>query len=367
MNGYVCIEKQRCFPRKYAFISLILWPGKIESMRKKILCFGELMLRISPAPTAEQAAKQPMMLYMGGAEANVATALAAWDLPVKYCTVLPDNFMSRHVISYLEYKGIFTSSIVFAGNRIGLYYLERGADLKGNMVYDREGSSFSTLKPGMIDWDKVLQDVDWFNFSAISPALNQNVADTCLEAVKEASKRGIKISVDLNYRSRLWKYGQSPVSIMTPLVEYCDVVMGNLWSADTLLGIDVDEHIHDKNSKQAYLDHSEQTSKAIISKFPRCKVVANTFRFDQEANHILYYTTLYKDGQLFASKEFTAQNVVDRSGSGDCFMAGIIYGLFNKHPGEQLINYATAAAFGKLQEAGDSTGQDIFTIDTQAK
>lgn len=336
-------------------------------MRKKILCFGELLLRISPAATAEQAAKQPMMLYMGGAEANVATALAAWDLPVKYCTVLPDNFMSRHAINYLEYKGIFTSSIVFAGRRIGLYYLERGADLKGNMVYDREGSAFSELKPGMIDWDKVLQDVDWFDFSAISPALNQNVADTCLEAVKEASRRGIKISLDLNYRSRLWKYGVSPESIMTPLAGYCDVLMGNLWSANTLLGIEVDENIHDKQSKQAYLDHAEMTSKAIIEKFPQCKVVANTFRFDKEANHILYYTTLFKDGKLTPSKEFTAQNVVDRSGSGDCFMAGIIYGLYNNHPADQLINFATAAAFGKLQEAGDSTDQDIFTIDTKAR
>jgi 2-dehydro-3-deoxygluconokinase len=154
---------------------------------------------------------------------------------------------------------------------------------------------------------------------------------------------------------------------MTPMVEYCDVVMGNLWSANTLLGIEVDENIHDKQSKQTYLDHSEETSKSIIDKFPKCSVVANTFRFDKEENHIHYFTTLYKDNQLTVSKEFTAQNVVDRSGSGDCFMAGIIYGLYNRHADEQLINYATAAAFGKLQEAGDSTDQDIFTIDTKAR
>ncbi|MCU0404659.1 MAG: sugar kinase [Chitinophagaceae bacterium] len=336
-------------------------------MRKKILCFGELLLRISPAHTAEQAVKQPMMLYMGGAEANVATALAAWDMPVKYCTVLPDNFMSRHVINYLEYKGIFTSSILFAGDRIGLYYLERGADLKGNVVYDRAGSSFSLLKPGMLDWDRILQDVDWFNFSAISPALNQNVADVCLEAVKAASERNIKISIDLNYRPRLWKYGKDPVAIMPGLVEYCDVVMGNLWSADSLLGIPVDERIHEKGNKQAYLDHAVKTSENIIKCFPKCSVVANTFRFDQEADNILYYTTLYRNNKLIPSKEFTAKQVVDRSGSGDCFMAGLIYGLHNGHPDEQLINYATAAAFGKLQEAGDTTGQDVITVDTKAR
>jgi 2-dehydro-3-deoxygluconokinase len=336
-------------------------------MRKKILCFGELLLRISPAPTAEQAAKQPMMLYMGGAEANVATALAGWDVPVKYCTVLPDNFMSRHVINYLEYKGIFTSSILYAGERIGLYYLERGADLKGNVVYDRVGSSFSQLKPGMLDWDRLLQDVDWFNFSAISPALNQNVADTCLEAVKAAAARNIKISMDLNYRSRLWKYGKDPKEIMPSLLPYCDVVMGNIWSANELLGIPVETDIHDKGTKQAYLQHAEQTSKHIMAAYPTCEVVANTFRFDGASDHLLYYTTLYRNGKLTVSKEFIAQQVVDRSGSGDCFMAGLIYGLYNRHADEQLINYATAAAFGKLQEVGDTTDQDILTVDTQAK
>jgi len=336
-------------------------------MRKKILCFGELLLRISPAPTAEEAIKQPMMLYMGGAEANVATALAAWDMPVKYCTVLPDNFMSRHVISYLEYKGIFTSSILFGGNRIGLYYLELGADLKGSVVYDREGSAFSQLRPGMIDWDRVLQDVDWFNFSAISPALSQNVADTCLEAVKAAAAKNIRISIDLNFRSRLWKYGKDPKEIMPQLVSYCDVVMGNLWSANDLLGIPVDPDIHDKGGKQAYMAHAGQTSKAIMEAYPKCRVVANTFRFDNQSNNLLYYTTLYSNDKLTVSKEFTAQQVVDRSGSGNCFMAGLIYGLHSGHSDEQLVNYATAAAFGKLQEAGDTTGQDILTVDLQSK
>jgi 2-dehydro-3-deoxygluconokinase len=333
-------------------------------VKKKILCFGELLLRISPAAHSDVANKQPMLLYMGGAEANVATALAAWNMLVKYCTVLPDNFMSRHVINYLEYKGIFTSSIQFSGKRIGLYYLERGADLKGSMVYDRDGSSFSELQPGIIDWDRVLQDVEWLNFSAISPALNQQVADACLEALQEASKRNIKISVDLNYRSRLWKYGKLPVDVMPALVQHCDVVMGNLWSANTLLGMPVDEHIHDQKSKQAYLDHAQRTSEKIMQRFPKCKTVANTFRFDGKADEILYYTTLHNKGEFLHSKEFTAQHVIDRSGSGDCFMAGLIYGLYHQHANEQLLNYATAAAFGKLQEMGDATGQDIFTVST---
>ena len=328
---------------------------------KKIFCFGELLLRISPAANNDLAAN-PMQLYVGGAEANVATALAGWGVPVKYCTALPDNFMSRHVIHYLEYQGIYTSSILFSGNRIGIYYLERGADLKGSVVYDRENSSFSQLKRGMINWEKVFQDVSWFDFSAISPALTENVADVCLEALEVASKMNITISVDLNYRSRLWKYGKQPIEVMPQLVQYCDVVMGNIWSANTLAGTRIDEYIHDKKSKQAYLDHAQTTSEDMIQKFPKCKVVANTFRFDNAASDILYYTTLYKDGQQYSSPEYTAHRVIDRSGSGDCFMAGLIFGLSKYHAPQDVVNYATAAAFGKLQEIGDATGQDVLTV-----
>jgi 2-dehydro-3-deoxygluconokinase len=328
---------------------------------KKIFCFGELLLRISPAAN-EDMANKPMLVYVGGAEANVATALAGWNVPVKYCTVLPDNFMSKHMIQYLEFKGIYTSSILLAGKRIGLYYLERGADLKGSMAYDRENSSFSELKRGMINWDKVLQDVSWFDFSAISPALNANVADVCLEALEVASKKNITISVDLNYRSRLWKYGKEPIEVMPQLVEYCDVVMGNIWSSHTLLGTAIDEHIHDKKSKQVYIDHAETTSREIMQKFPKCKVVANTFRFDSPTNDLLYYTTLFTEGKQYVSPEFTTQCVVDRSGSGDCFMAGLIYGLSKKHDPQEVLNYAAAAAFGKLQEFGDATGQDALTV-----
>jgi 2-dehydro-3-deoxygluconokinase len=328
----------------------------------KVLCFGELLLRVSPAPEEHASEKHPFFLYMGGAEANAATALAGWSVPVKYCTVLPDNFMSRHVIDYLEYKGIYTSSILFSGNRIGVYYLERGADLKGSMVYDRDRSSFSELKTGMIDWDKVLRDVSWFNFTAISPALNQNIADVCLEAVEAASRKGITVSVDLNYRSRLWKYGKQPIDVMPKLVEHCDLVMGNIWSAHSLLGTAIDEHIHGKKSKQVYLAHAEETSKQIIKMFPKVKTVANTFRFDSDDQHLRYYTSLYTQGQQYHSPDFSCAGVVDRSGSGDCFMAGLIYGFYNGNQPQDILNYATAAAFGKLQEQGDATGQDVLTV-----
>ena len=160
----------------------------------------------------------------------------------------------------------------------------------------------------------------------------------------------------------MWKYGKEPVEVMPELVKYCDVVMGNIWSAHTMLGTALDEQIHEKKSKQAYLDHAGATSKEIIKMFPQCKVVANTFRFDSPESEILYYTTMYRKDQLFNSPELKTKGVVDRSGSGDCFMAGIIYGLYNHHAPQKMLDYATAAAFGKLQEMGDATGQDRLTV-----
>lgn len=330
-------------------------------MISKVLCFGELLLRVSPS-SDEEAEKHPFILYVGGAEANTATALAGWNIPVKYCTVLPDNFMSKYVTDYLEYKGIYTSSVIFAGDRIGVYYLDRGADLKSSVVYDREHSSFANLKRGMIDWDKVLRDVSWFNFTAISPALNANVADVCLEGLEAASRKNIPISVDLNYRSRLWKYGKEPIEVMPKLVEYCDVVMGNIWSANSLLGTSIDDNIHDKGTKEAYLEHAKSTSLEIIDRFPKCRMVANTFRFDSNKKDLLYYTSLYTNGEQYNSPEYRTVGVVDRSGSGDCFMGGLIYGSYLQHDPQETLNYATAAAFGKLQEQGDATGQDILRV-----
>jgi len=269
-------------------------------MQNRILTFGELLLRISPAPL-DHSNKYPFLLYMGGAEANTATALSGWKLPVDYCTALPDNFMTRHLLNYMDGHGINTSSVLLQGNRVGVYYLDRGADLKSSVVYDREHSSFSELKPGSIDWDKVLQNVSWLNLTAISPALNQNVADVCLEALKAASRKGITTSLDLNYRSRLWKYGKNPVEIMPALVEHCDLVMGNIWSANSLLNTALDPDIHKKGKREDYLAHAESTSKEITARFPKCKIVGNTFRFDGDKNDLKFYTALYTENRYLLS------------------------------------------------------------------
>ncbi|MVM28892.1 sugar kinase [Spirosoma sp. HMF4905] len=329
----------------------------------KVCCFGELLLRFSPVANGEWIRQTAMPVFVGGAELNVATALANWGVPVKYSTVLPENSLADDIIGYVAHKEIDPSGIVRFGQRVGSYYLPQGSDLKNaGVIYDRAHSAFSELAVGKVDWDAVLQDTSWLHVSAISPALSADVAAACQELVAVASAKGITVSIDLNHRARLWQYGKAPADIMPGIVAYCDVVMGNIWAANALLGIPVDEAIHTKGQQSDYLDHALATSEAIQKQFPRCKVVANTFRFDTPPTGLRYYTTLYTDGQQYVSSELVTDSVVDRVGSGDCFMAGLIYGLYNQHDPQAVVDFAAAAAFGKLQELGDATGQSVADI-----
>lgn len=318
----------------------------------KVLCLGELLLRLSPQLNQQWIHEASMPVYVGGAELNAATALGRWGVPVSYCTALPDNYLSREIISTLKERNINTDAIILSGDRIGIYYLPQGMDLKNaGVIYDRAYSSFASLKPGQIDWEKVLDDVSWFHFSAINPALNEKVAAMCKEALQCAVQKGIFISVDLNYRAKLWQYGKSPVEVMPDLVQYCDLVMGNIWAAEKMLGITIGLPL---GSKETYLQQAEWTSMAIINQFAKCRQVANTFRFDNETG-LTYYATLFKDSQINVSREYATSQVVDKVGSGDCFMAGLIYGNLNQFTDQEIIDFAAAAAYTKLFIKGDAT------------
>src|SRR6202000_2439683 len=239
-----------------------------------VLSFGELLLRISPDESGDWLKENSFPFYIAGAELNVATALALWNIPAKYITALPDNDMSQQIVAYLQKQKIDMSPVLFQGNRLGLYFLTKGKDLKNNaLIYDRAFSAFSELKPGMIDWDKQFEDVSWFHFSAICPAISQDIADVCKEALIAASQKNIIVSVDLNYRSKLWQYGKTPQEVMLDLVQYCDLVMGNVWAAEMMLGIPVVPDIHESGQKSIYLKEALKTSEEIVRRYPRCKAV----------------------------------------------------------------------------------------------
>lgn len=330
---------------------------------KKVLCFGELLLRLPPANGGEWLRENTMPVFVGGAELNVATALATWQQPVKYCTALPDNVITKDITSYLEQKNIDTSPVIYGGERIGLYYLKEGADMKStDNVFDRKYSSFSMLPTGLADWDKILEDVCWFHFSAIAPAVSASAAALCLEALEAASKKNITISIDLNYRSLLWKYGKEPHEVLPQLVQYCNVIMGNIWAANSLLQVPLDEILIKDRDHASLKKHASKTASDIFQGFPQCQWVANTFRFDDASGSIEYFATLDIAGSQTVSPLFKIETVVDRVGSGDCFMAGLIYGILMHHSQENIIGFAAAAAVGKLQEQGDSTSNSVEKI-----
>jgi 2-dehydro-3-deoxygluconokinase len=290
-------------------------------------------------------------------------ALAKWGLPAQYCTALPDTTVTESILAFLKEHGVGVAKVYLCGNRVGLLYVQQGTDLKsGGVIYDRKYSSFGELQPGTVDWDEVLQGVNWFHFSAINPALGQNTVAVCKEALQAAKSRGITISVDLNYRAKLWQYGKKPVEIMPELAEYCDVVMGNIWSANTLLGMPLDEQLIAAGGAKQYLQHALATAQAIQQRFAACKTVALTFRFDAGTGGIEYYGTVFTQNTLYTSQTYTSPAIIDKVGSGDCFMAGLIFALQNSYTPAAAVEFAAAAAFGKLHERGDFTSQPVTHI-----
>ena len=325
---------------------------------KSVVCFGELLLRMSPALNGKWIHNAFMPVYIGGAELNVAMGLSKWNVPVKYCTAIPDTYISKEIMDKLKENNIDTSAILISGTRIGLYYLPQGADLKNaGVIYDRAYSSFSQLQPGMINWDEVLKECSWFHFSAICPALNENVAAVCKEALEAASKKSLHISVDLNYRAKLWQYGKKPVEVMPELLQYCNVVMGNIWAAEHLLGIESSISESKGKSNKELIEAAGRSMKQLHLEYAKITSMAYSFRLEE-----LYFGVLQHGPVMAISQKFPVINIVDKAGSGDCFMSGLIYGLYNNHPPQEIIDFAAAAAVGKMEEKGDATNQTIQSV-----
>lgn len=323
-----------------------------------VCCFGELLLRFSPKMQGVFIKENNMPVYIGGAELNVATALALWQQPVKYVTALPGNYLSSEIADFISIKNINTDAIKYAGERIGTYYLPQGTDLKNNaVIYDRNFSSFSQLKPGDLDWDEILKDVSWFHFSAISPALKENVAAVCREALQVAASKKIPISVDLNYRSKLWQYGKPPTEVMPELVKYCQVIMGNLWAAESLLGIPSSLKDSTGKSKEELQLAAGKSMLQLHHQYPAATHFAYTYRMEKE-----YFAVLQHGAEMVVSDQFPIGQEKDKVGSGDCFMAGLIYGITNKHLPQDIINFSAAAAIAKLQQVGDATTSSVAHI-----
>ncbi|MFZ4863659.1 PfkB family carbohydrate kinase [Sphingobacterium sp. Mn56C] len=323
---------------------------------KKVLCFGELLVRYQSLAEDGlfQEKKATLQCYPGGSEANVAVALAKLQVPCAYMTAMPDTMMTRGIRRLLDNYGIDTHPILLQGERLGGYYLLSANGLtKGEVIYDRKYSAFSLLKPQEIDWDTALENIDWFHFSALTPALSADMARVCLEALQAAKRKNITISVDLNYRNRLWQYGKLPVEVMPEMLQYADVIMGNIWAANTMMDTPLRDGLDRNTPKEELVQASTESANAIFAAYPNCKHVANTFRFMDSATHNLFFGAYHQPNAVAISQTEETYAVVDRIGSGDAFMAGLIKGIRAGYNPQEIVDIATKTGFDKLFIAGD--------------
>ncbi|WP_256005370.1 sugar kinase [Pedobacter deserti] len=322
--------------------------------KDNVLIFGELLLRLSSAAEHFIASDQAVSIYPGGSEANVAASLGQWGIPVSYLSCVPDNPLTSNVLSYLEELNVDISKTIKAEGRLGLYFLLSANGLSsGEVVYDRKHSSFSNLKPGTIDWNEVMKGHTWFHWTAITPALSEHAALLCQEALQAARANNLTISVDLNYRSRLWDYGKEPIAVMPGLVDHCDVIMGNIWAANKMLGTSINSSVGRHTSVDDLRMEAAKCATEIFDLFPRCKHIAQTFRFMDQPTHNLFHGTYHNREGHYHSPVHETQRVVDRIGSGDAFMAGFIAALLSNAGGQKIAEYATNAGYRKLFVKGD--------------
>ena len=311
------------------------------------------MLRLSPPYFKRFSQATSFDVTFGGGEANVAVSLSNFGIPVDYVTRLPNNDIGDACIRYLKQFGVNTNKILRGGERIGIYFLENGASARpSKVIYDRAHSAISNAKPEMFNWELLLEDVNWFHWTGITPAISQNLADICLDAIEVAKSKGITISCDLNYRSKLWKYGKNPSDIMPELVKDCDIAIGNEEDADKVLGIKAP----DTDISSGILDPEkyEYVVKEMHKKYPNLKTTAITLRGSISASHNTWAAILYNNQKLFISPHYDITHIVDRVGGGDSFVAGLIYGFLNFNEDYQkILNFAVAASCLKHTIFGD--------------
>lgn len=319
----------------------------------KVITFGEVMLRLAAPEHLRFSQATEFEATFGGGEANVAVSLANYGLPVEFVSRIPKNDIGESCLMILRKYGVGTNHISRGGERLGIYFLEKGSVSRASkVVYDRAYSGISQVEKGMFDWDKIFIDASWFHWTGITPAISNGAADVCLEAIKKANEKGITVSCDLNYRKNLWKYGKMANEVMPELVKGCDIVLGNEEDAEMSLGIKP-EGVDIKSGhveSEAYLS----VSKKIMGRFPKVKKVITTLRSSISADHNKWSGVLYNGKNFFEAPVYDITHIVDRVGGGDAFMGGLIYGLLTyKNDDQKALNFAVAASCLKHTISGD--------------
>ena len=310
---------------------------------RRIVTFGEILMRLSPPNHLRLSQTSTLEVHYGGAEANVAASLSVLGIKTQFVTSVPDNELGSSAINMMRSFGV-TPIVLNQGNRLGVYYFEHGASERpGKVLYDRSGSSFSQLQKGMIDWESIFETADWFHWSGITAALSLELAEVCEEALIIASRMGLPISADLNYRPSLWNYGKKASEIMPNLVQYCDVLLGGVDDSEKCLDV-----------KISTLDSKEIVFGKWMESFPKLKTIVSTARYDANASSNGISAVLCNGKEMFESKKYNISHIVDRIGTGDAFMAGILYGMIQwPNDSQRALEFATAASCLKHSIVGD--------------
>lgn len=321
-------------------------------MSGKYVTFGEIMLRLK-SPERQRFFQSPVLeATFGGGEANVAVSLSFFGDDVSFVSAVPDNAIGEGCLRELMKYGVDISSInKVKDSRLGVYYLETGANQRPSLVvYDRSGSAISNAKPSDFDFDGIMKDAKWFHVTGITPAISQSAADCALSAMKAARKAGAKVSIDLNYRKKLWKYGKSAVEVMRELTKYADVVIANEEDIQKCLGIEADS---DVTSGELDTKVYQKLAEEVKKEFSNVSVVAITLRESKSADRNGWSAALSGKTGFYLSRHYDITDIVDRVGGGDSFAAGIIHALSHSDDEQYAINFAVAASCLKHSIDGD--------------
>lgn len=333
-------------------------------MNARIITMGEIMLRLKP-PGFERFFQSPLLeATFGGGEANVAVSLAQFGLDAAFVTALPDNAIGEACLAFLKSKDVDTSLIMRRGDRIGIYYLEAGANQRpSKVVYDRAHSAMAGTCPVEMDWARIFAGASWFHITGITPAISEGAADVALQAVRQARQRGVTVSCDYNYRKNLWNYGKNAPEVMTELVRYVDVGIANEEDCQRSLGISVGAEWEDEvSSGELNPQKYRALCEKVLETFPNLKYQAITLRESFSASHNGWSACLHNGKDFTLSRRYDIRNIVDRVGGGDSFSAGLIYGLLTSMPDAEALEFATAASCLKHSIPGDVNLVDVKEV-----
>ncbi|MGB5556142.1 MAG: sugar kinase [Flavobacteriaceae bacterium] len=310
-------------------------------MPKKVITFGEVMMRLSPPGYEKFAQASSFELVYGGGEANVAISCAYLGMKAAHVTRFPDNAIGKAATQFLRKHWLSTEHVIYGDNMMGKYFLEKGAVHRpSEVVYEREGSAFSLIEPTMINWEEVLKDADWFHWTGITPAISQGAYQCCLDAIKTANKKGIMVSGDINSRNNMWKYGKTMQELIPSLVQNCDVVITSSNGIREMFALGESD------------DKFQDLAKELIGMFPNIKKVVKKTRRAISASHNQIQGKMWNGQDYIKSDMLNITHIIDRVGTGDAFAAGLIYGLLH-FDDQKAIEFASAACALKHTVVGD--------------